>query len=218
MELLQHSPVLCSFPYLAYKLTCMIDERFVFLAVAFNFFGSLSYLIDTVKGKIKPNKVTWFLWALAPLVAFAAQISQGVGLSSLLTFMVGFGPLLVFIGSFVNKKAQWKITNFDLICGALSILGLLLWGITRVGNIAILFAILADGLAAIPTLVKSYQAPETENYKVFLLAMIAALITLLTIKQWDFAHFAFPLYIFSICFIFVLLIKFKLGKKLNPKS
>lgn len=173
----------------------MIDEKFIFLAVTLNFLGTLSYLIDTLKGNVKPNKVSWFLWSLAPFIAFVAEINQGVGLVSLLTFIIGFGTLLIFLGSFINKKAEWKITSFDLICGALSVTGLILWGITRVGNLAILFAILADGLAAVPTVVKSYKFPETENYKVFLTGGLSALITLLTIKQWNFANYAFPIYI-----------------------
>lgn len=193
----------------------MIDERFIFVAAIINFFGTLSYLKDTINDKVKPNKVTWFLWALAPLIAFIAQIYQGVGLTSLMTFIVGFGPLLIFLASFVNKKSEWRVTNFDLACGALSLVGLVLWALTRTGNVAILFAIIADGLAAIPTLRKAYYDPATENYQAFFLAMIAAAITLLTIRKWEFAHYTFPLYVLIICFVFVLLIKFKLGKKFN---
>lgn len=193
----------------------MIDERFMFVAVLISFLGSASYLIETIKGRVRPNRVTWALWALAPLIAFVAEIKQGVGLVSLMTFMVGFGPLLIFFASFVNKKAEWKITRFDVICGALSLGGLALWGLTRVGNIAILFAILADALAAIPTLVKAYKYPETENSQVFLFGGISALITLLTIKQWNFAHFAFPIDTFFLCLTFFLIIKFKLGKKIK---
>ncbi len=189
----------------------MIDERFIFLAVALNLYGGWSYLIDTLKGKVKPNKVTWLLWALAPLVAFGGAVSQGVGLSSLMSLSVGLSPLLIFLASFLNKKANWKLTTFDIVCGALSLIGLALWGITRVGNVAILFAILADGIAAVPTLLKAYHYPETENYQAFLFAGIASILTLLTLKTWDFAHYAFPLYIFFVCFIFILLIKFKLG-------
>lgn len=193
----------------------MIDEKFVFLAVALNLTGGLSYLIDTLKGKAKPNKVSWLLWGLAPMIAFAAQIIQGVGLVSLMTFTVGFSPVIIFFASFLNKKADWKITRFDLICGALSIIGLILWGYTRVGNWAILFSILSDFLAGVPTIIKAYKYPETENYQAYLFAGIAAVITLLTIKQWDFAHSSFAIYIFGFNLITFPLIKFKLGKKFS---
>lgn len=191
----------------------MIDERFIILGVVLGFLGSLSYVVDTLKGRVRPNRVSWFMWALAPLIAFSAEIQQGVGLHALLTFSVGFSPLLVFIASFFNKKAQWKITKFDIWCGVLSLIGLSMWAFTRVGNIAIFFAILADGLAAIPTIIKSYKAPETESWMVFFLGFVSSGITLLAIKTWDFAHYGFPAYIFTITAIFVLLIKFKLGKR-----
>lgn len=193
----------------------MIDERFIILGTILGFLGSLSYIVDTVKGRVRPNRVSWFMWALAPLIAFFAEVQQGVGLHALLTFSVGFNPLLVFIASFFNKKAQWKITKFDIWCGVLSLIGLSMWAFTRVGNIAIFFAILADGLAAVPTIVKSYKAPETESWMVFFLGFISSGITLLAIKTWDFAHYGFPLYIFAVTAIFVLLIKFKLGKRLQ---
>lgn len=193
----------------------MIDERFIILGVIIGSIGMISYLIDTIKGKVKPNRVTWLLWALAPLIAFAAEIKQGVGLHSLMTFSVGFGPLLIFSASFLNKKAYWKLTKLDYICGGLSILGLILWFITKIDNLAILFAIFADATAAIPTIVKSWKAPETENYKVFFFGTINASLTLLAIKIWSFAHYAFPIYIFVLCVFLAILIKFKLGKKFS---
>lgn len=190
----------------------MIDEKFVLLGALFNVIGGASYLIDTVKGRVRPNRVTWFIWALAPLIAFTAEVGQGVGIRSLMTFMVGFNPLLIFLASYVNKKSVWKLTRFDFACGSLSLIGLLLWYVTKVGNLAIFFSILSDGLASIPTFRKAYFYPETENWNVFLCAGISAIITLLTITVWNFAHWGFPLYIFINAAVLFILIKFKPGK------
>lgn len=193
----------------------MISEHFVYLAVLVNFIGGFVYLKDTLTGKAKPNKVTWFLWALAPLIAFAAEIKQGVGIISLMTFSVGFYPLLIFIASFFSKKSEWKLGAFDLICGALSILGLVLWFITKEAEVAILFALLADGLAALPTIKKSFYYPETESASAFIGGTIGGGLTLLTLKNFDLAHLGFPLYIFIVNAILASLIRFKLGKILR---
>jgi hypothetical protein len=190
----------------------MIDERFIYVGVILNFIGGVGYLIDTLKGKTKPNKVTWFFWALAPLIAFAAQIQQGVGLSAWMTFSVGFSPLLIFIASFINKQSEWKLTKFDLICGALALCGLILWSLTRVGNLAIIFSILADLLAATPTFLKAWKAPETESSLIYLLSGINGLIALLTLTAWTFEYYGFPLYILLFNIVFYPLIQFKLGK------
>ncbi|MGH7246196.1 MAG: hypothetical protein ACREGI_04665 [Candidatus Levyibacteriota bacterium] len=191
----------------------MINENFVLLGAFFNLIGGWSYFIKTLKGEVKPNKVTWFLWALAPLIAFTAEIKQGVGLQSLLTFMVGFNPLIIFLASFVNKKSFWKIHAFDIFCGLFSLAGILGWILTHNGNFAIGFSILADGLASLPTVIKSYKFPETEDYKIFLFAGLSAIITLLTLKIWSFAYFGFPLYILTLSIILVYLLKFKATKK-----
>lgn len=196
----------------------MINENFIFVGAALNLIGSTSYVIDTIRGKTKPNRITWFLWALAPMIAFGAMVGQGVSVvGGLMTFMVGFGPLLVFVSSFVNRKSVWKITRFDIICGSLSLVGLGLWFVTRTGDIAIAFSIMADGLAALPTLVKAFKEPETESYLVFLLGTISALITLLAAKAWDFTHIGFPLYIFIVCLVAFILIRFKVGAIVTHK-
>ncbi len=196
----------------------MLNEKFVLVGAALNLIGSSSYVIQTLKGKTRPNRVTWFLWALAPLIAFSAELGQGVGLRSIMTFMVGFGPAMVLIASFINRKAVWKITRLDIVCGVLSLLALVAWKITGVGNVAIAFSIAADLLAATPTVIKSYQEPKTEHYGVFLFGCLSAIITLLTIKQWAFAQYGFPLYIALICAVLFFLIIAPRQTKIGAKN
>jgi hypothetical protein len=174
--------------------------------------GGLSYIIDTVNGKIQPNRVSWLIWCLAPFIAFIAEIQQGVGIQSLATFIVGFIPILVFIATFVNKKAVWKLNQIDLICGFLSVVGLSLWLMTKVGNLAIFFSILADGLASIPTIIKSYYHPESESISTYLCVVINAGFALLIIRDWNFQNYAFPTYLFIVFTFISILIRFKLGK------
>jgi len=190
----------------------MINQNFVILGAIIASIGSVSYLIDTIKGKVKPNRVSFLLWSLAPLIAFVAELRQSVGLQSLMTFQVGFLPLTIFIASFFNKNAEWKLTRFDLTCGVLSLIGLLLWYITSSGNVAIVFSIFADGLAALPTLVKSFNFPETESIWPYFTGALSALITLLTVNVWDLANAGFPLYILVVTLVISALVQFKMGR------
>ncbi len=196
----------------------MISENFVILGALISFIGSMSYVRDVLKGKAKPNRATWFLWALAPMIAFSAELDSGVGLRSLMTFMVGFNPALIFIASFINKQAYWKLTRLDYICAVLSLIGLGLWLASGEGNVAIIFAIVADGLAAVPTLVKSFKYPETENYHAFLGGLISSVLALLTIDIWSLAHWGFPLYILVINTIFVVFIRGRVGLITGKKT
>lgn len=172
----------------------MLNENFVILGTLIASIGTIKYTIDTLQGKVKPNRLSFFLWTLAPLIAFAAQIQQGVGIYSLMTFWAGFAPIPILIASFFNKKAVWKLGTFDFICGGLSLLGLFLWYITGVGNLAIVFGIFSDALAGLPIIVKAYKYPETENGWLFFLGSISALLTLLALKNWTFAFSGFAIY------------------------
>lgn len=195
----------------------MINENFVILGSIISFIGSASYLIDTVKGKVKPNRVSFLMWSLAPLVAFFAQLKSGVGIQSLMTLTVGLSPLCIFIASFFNKNSEWKLTKFDLTCGGLSFIGFIIYLITKDAVLAVALSIAADGLASLPTITKSFSYPETENGSPYLASAISAVLTMLTFKTWNFINAGFSVYIFIVCVIIFSLVHFKLGK-INLKA
>lgn len=194
----------------------MLPSGFVIVGTLIGAVGALAYLVDTVKGKVKPNRVSFLLWSIAPFIAFAAQIKQGVGLESVMTFSTGFLPLTTFAASFVNKNAEWKVTRFDLLCGFLSLVGLVLWLISKVGNVAILFSILADGLAAVPTIVKAYHYPDTELAWPWIATSIGVVLTLLTLSEITFANSGFIIYILLVDTLIFCLVQFRSGA--GPRS
>ncbi len=193
----------------------MISDKFAIIGFLILLWGCIVYAKETIKGKTKPNKVTWFLWSVAPLIAFAAEINKGVGLTSLMTLAVGLGPVIVFAASFVNKKSYWELKTTDYLCGVLAILGLVLWFVFREANIAIIFSILADALAATPTLIKSFSHPDTESVEAYTAAIASSVITLLTVHTWSVANYGFPIYILLVNILFVAFIQFQLGQRLS---
>ena len=191
----------------------VLPPYFVIIGVVISSVGAVGYLIATLRGLVRPNRVSFFLWSVAPLIAFAAQVRQGVGLESLMTFATGFMPFLVFLATFLNRNAVWKLTAFDVSCGVLSALGLVLWQVTRVGNVAIALSILADGFAAIPTVVKAYRYPNTEAAWPWLATTVGVVLTVLTLKQFTFANAGFILYILVLDTLMYLLVRFRLGAR-----
>ena len=132
-----------------------------------------------------------------------------------MTFSTGFWPIMILAGSFLNKKAEWKVTKFDLFCGFLSIVGLVLWQITKVGNVAIFFSILADGLAAVPTIVKAYNYPDTELAWPWIATSFGVFLTILTLKELSFANSGFIIYILIVNVVIFSLAQFRIGEMLR---
>lgn len=167
----------------------------VYVGVVVMAFGAFFYIRETLRGTTKPNRVTWLVWSIAPLIGTAAALSQGVRLATLPVFMMGFFPLIVFLVSFINKDSYWELKRLDYICGFFSFLALFLWVITRVPEIAIVFAIVSDALAALPTLIKSWKYPETESSMVYSTSLFGAATSFFALNTWSFSEWAFPAYL-----------------------
>jgi uncharacterized membrane protein HdeD (DUF308 family) len=149
------------------------------------------------------------MWSIAPFIATAAALSNHVGWAVLPVFMSGFSPFLVFTASFFNKKAYWKLSSFDYICGILSGLAIALWFVTNNPNLAITFAIMSDALAATPTLIKAWHNPETESIWLFIIGVFSPITSFIVATNWGFSEIAFPTYLVVINILLV----FSMSKK-----
>ena len=179
----------------------MLPEQFIYLVIISTIVGYYFYFKDFFHGETRPNLVSWFIWMLAPFIGVFFQLKAGAGLSVLPVFIAGLGPLLVLVAFIIKKGGYWKLTTFDLICGLLSLLALVIYVLSRNLGISIVFAIVSDALAALPTIIKSWKFPETETGILYASGIINNIIGLFIIKNW-----VFPIYSFGIYFIIVNLI------------
>lgn len=179
---------------------------FVIAGSAVYLIGISSYLKDVLRGRGKPNRVTWFLWSAFPMLATVAAISDGARWSALPIFMSGFCPFLVLIASFVNPQSYWKIQPLDYVCGALSVLGIMLWLATDDPLHAVLLAICSDAMAAAPTVWKSLKYPETESLFAYATSLLSALSSFTAMNAPLMSEIAFPVYLVVQCSTIVLAI------------
>lgn len=174
----------------------MLPSYFAIIGAFIISFGGFYYLYETLTGKVQPNRVTWLLWGVLPAIVFIAQRVQGVESLSWATFAAGLMPFLVFGASFFNKKVYWKTEPLDYVMLCVAAIGIILWGITKEPNIAILFTIIADFSASIPTIIKSFKHPETESWRAYAIGAGGLLVCILSIHSFDFQTSAFVLYLF----------------------
>lgn len=174
----------------------MLLQYIPLISIVTSSFGGFFYIRDTLKGQTKPNRVTWFIWALAPMIIVGIQLEQGFHFSTVPVFMAGFIPLLVFIASFKNKNSYWKLTTFDYLCGVSALVSLLFWIFYKDTYLATTFAILTDGIAFLPTFIKSWIAPHTETLTPYVMGGINQILGLSVLSLWIFPLYGFSLYLF----------------------
>jgi len=178
-------------------------EYFVIVAAFASLLAAFVYIRSMFKGQTKPNRVTWLMWSIAPFIATAASVSTGVSWAVVPVFMSGLSPFLIFISSFLKKKAYWKISSFDYLCGISAIIALILWYLTKEPNLAIIFAIVSDGSAALPTLAKAWRNPETESAWPFTVGIFSPMTSFIVAATCTFSELAFPIYLISINILLV---------------
>lgn len=153
------------------------------------------YIKDTLKWKTQPNKITRLMRSIAPLIATTAALSEWIRRAVLPVFMSGFGPLLIFISSFFNKKSYRKLSKFDYVCWLLSALAIIFRAITKNASIAIILAIASDGAAALPTLIKARKYPKSESVIAYITWLFNASTSFFAIKSLWFSEIGFPIYL-----------------------
>lgn len=187
----------------------MLPVWFIGFSVGIRLLGGTQYAFAVLRGKARPNPITWFLWGLTPLIAFFAQVSEeGLTGQALVLLALGTTPLVVCIITLIKHNTRQHFTPFALTCGLLALIGIILWRVTKIPAIAVIFSILADIFATLPTLQKAYRHPDSEYAWPYALSAFSMVITLLTITDWRFVVFAFPLYMLAVnvvLFIFALL-------------
>ena len=156
--------------------------------------GGYAYFRDTLVGRTKPNRVSWFLWALAPLVSFGAAFSVDADIwASVRVLVGGVASGVIFLDSFFNRESYWKLTWFDWFCGGLSLTALLFWQLASSPLIAVLLAAAANTFALIPTFIKAWNFPETETRLIYINSFLSAVLIIPAIPVWNIANSAFQI-------------------------
>jgi hypothetical protein len=143
----------------------------------------LPYLVDTIKGKIKPHRVTWGVVTLLNLIGFANQYASGAHNSLWL-----FGAATVMTGAIFLaslKKGVGGHTRQDVIAIVTSTIGLMLWWLFKSPTFSIFANIFVALVALVPSYSKAKISPETETKIAWSGGMISALLATISVGTLD---------------------------------
>lgn len=163
-------------------------------------FSAIPYIRDMFVGKTRPNAVSYVIWGFLALIAVFAQLSAGASWSIILIAVVAFNTCFIATLSLVGY-GYTKYGLVDWVCLALGVVAIVVWQITSNPITALLFAVSANIISAIPTVVKTYREPHTELAFAWLIIVAASFLGILSTTQWDTANLLFPIYFLLESFI-----------------
>jgi len=178
----------------------MNPEFFGLISGGLVFLSVIPYAIRTHQGLIEPNITTWSLWTIIGLSILFTYKSSGAE-ANVWPAVFGFtNPLLIALLACKHRGEWTKPNNVDKTCIVIGLVSLVIWAITRqeqdLVRFALYMAIVADAVAAVPTINLVWQKPESDRPFAWGLFAIGYGLSMLAITEHTFANWALPLYMF----------------------
>jgi len=169
----------------------------------------IPYIRSIIQGETKPNRASWFIWAILGGTILASYHFSGASSTIWLAVVYAIMPVIIFLFSF--KYGVGGLERLDLICLAGAALGLLLWKLSDKPEIALYLNILVDSLGFMPTLKKAYFQPASESKLAWSIGVAATWLNLLAINSWRPGIALYPIYTLTFNTL-VLLLLFGIGR------
>jgi len=174
----------------------MRDFERIFGLLAGIIIGSaqIIYLINTVTRKVRPSVLSWIGWAFLMGTSVLSQVvtkgwqwsMTGVLCSTLGCLTIGVAALLIRNYSLARK--DWQYVVWAVLCVAIYWLSANPWMTT-------IFAICADAILGVPTIVKAWRDPLSERSLAWLLGVASSTLALIICIGHDWIYVLFPAYL-----------------------
>jgi len=176
--------------------------------------GIVPYIFDVLAKRARPNIVSFGGWTLLTVIGSAAQIAKGADLSVVVPIISSIGTGIVFL--LAIRYGYTKFNLVDKISIPLALLAMALWLITNEPLTALILSVIADGIVAIPTLVKTYRDPTSETPFPWFMFAIGSALGIAALSNFDLHNILFPIYL--ICINAVIGILALRGKFIKDKT
>ncbi|HSX35780.1 MAG TPA: hypothetical protein VLH84_02490 [Patescibacteria group bacterium] len=173
--------------------------------------SGIPYVIDTIKGKTRPNVVSWLTWTiLITIGAFAALAAHETKTAIITSGDAIQAGIILLLGL---KYGYAKFSLFDGVCLIGAILGLVLWRIFDSPTTAIIATIVIDLIAALPTYRHSWLKPDEETWQTYSVSSLGAAVGLASLTSFSVDSLAYPVYLFLLGVTLAATIIFRRKKK-----
>ena len=166
--------------------------------------SSFVYFIAILKGQAKPHRTTRLVFLVISTVTTFSLFVQGNQVAVWLAGISMLQSLIIFSLSIKYGMGGWS--KLDIFCLFTALVGITAWQLTQNPIIALYFAIGADFIGIVPTLMKTFHYPKTEVWTFYFLDVCAGICNLLATEKLVFDQYLYPFYIIVINLIMVLLV------------
>ncbi len=179
---------------------------FGYISGFFEGVGALPYLYSIIRKETKPSRTTWFIWSAVSIILFLTYYLSGARET---LWQPGIAVLFNLIFAILSLKyGVGGTSKLDIFCFVGAAVSLILWFFTRNPIVGMTIIVIVAIIGSIPTILKAYKNPESEDKITWLLWSAGAILNLFAIKSWTYAIIFYPIQAAVILtLIFVLLMR-----------
>jgi hypothetical protein len=126
--------------------------------------SAVYYAVDVLRGRTRPQRTSWGVWALVGLLGVASADAGGAGPGTYAAAVDAVACAATFLLSLLPRYGKPGGNRLDPLLGAAAVAGVLLWQfgpLTDAG--AAVCAVACDAIALWPTLRDARRRPELES-------------------------------------------------------
>lgn len=156
--------------------------------------AQIIYLVNTVTRKVRPSVLSWIGWAFLMGTSVVSQVFSkgwqwsmtGILCSTLGCLTIGIVALVIRNYSLARK--DWQYVVWAVLCVMIYWLSANPWMTT-------IFAIGADAILGVPTIVKAWRDPVSERSLAWVLGVASSTLALIICVGHDWIYVLFPAYL-----------------------
>jgi hypothetical protein len=173
--------------------------------------GNVPYLIDIVKGRVKPHPYTWLVWTIVSCIIFFGQLAKGAGIGSLPTAASEIFTVIIFILSI--RHGFKGIRRIDTLFLVIALMGIIPWALTKDPTVSVIIAVSIDLIAFVPTLRKTWEYPKTETPILYSSNVLRHILALFSLQAYNIATTLHSIAMITTNIVMTGMILFRKGKK-----
>ena len=153
---------------------------------------TIPYIRDTLRGRTRPHRGTWFIWGNLAVVVSVSQWADGASWS--LTLSATQIVLIGFIFVLSIGRGEGGVSAPELFMIAVAGAGVAGWVTVDEAVVATAFVVAADLIGTALMMPKTYRDPESETLSTFVLASVAGALAAASVGAVQPALLLYPLY------------------------
>ena len=193
-----------------------MKTAFLIASALIMFASVVPYVRDMVRGRTRPNLVSWITWTMLTAIITAAELAAHEYTAAIFSASATVETTVIVVMGL--RYGFVKYSRFDFVCQLGALAGIVLWRLFDSPAAAIVALVIVDSIGALPTVRHAWLRPREETISTYVLAALSGGLAIGALSTYTWSSLIYAVYIVVIDLVIVTAIIGGRAFKLAPTS